>query len=246
MEFRWLTKEEQRTRVVESSSLSDVLALAQKLQADDERLVSEEQVVEMGRELGVRPEHVREALRLHRGAAQPTSSLRTPPAVPAEPNPVTRVAQAGLVGLGLGTLPLALAALAQSSSEPLAVCAFAAAFAAGWAARSPRLAGIAGSLVIPPWSSRWRSTSARSRCRASEGKRSCSLCCRSAPWAPPSGALPPVLAAGSIGSPTGSGCPHPASIPEGRPGSTTPDPARFRSKRSHKAARLPLTARRNR
>src|SRR5439155_21461146 len=85
MEFRWLTHEERRPRAVESGSLSEVLALAQKLQAEGEGLVSEEQVIEMGRELGVRPEYVREALRLRRGPgplAQAVAAEHTPPAHP--------------------------------------------------------------------------------------------------------------------------------------------------------------------
>src|SRR5215217_5221433 len=73
MEFRWLTSEEQRTRAVESRSLSEVLALAQRLQAEAEGQVTDDQVVEMGRELGVQPEYVREALSLRRRAAKPAA-----------------------------------------------------------------------------------------------------------------------------------------------------------------------------
>ena len=40
MEFRWLSSDERRTRAVESSSLSEVLALAQKLEAESDGLVS--------------------------------------------------------------------------------------------------------------------------------------------------------------------------------------------------------------
>src|SRR5262249_43067931 len=75
MEFRWLTTDEQRTRAVESSTLSDVLALAQQLQAEGEGSVGEEQVLEMGRELGVQPQYIREALRLRRRAEEPARSL---------------------------------------------------------------------------------------------------------------------------------------------------------------------------
>jgi len=52
MEFRWLTTDEKRTRAVEVGSLPEVLALAQKLQSEGSGLVAEDEVVEMGRELG--------------------------------------------------------------------------------------------------------------------------------------------------------------------------------------------------
>src|SRR4029077_20640933 len=91
MEFRWLTNEERRTRTVESSALSEVLALAQKLQAEGEGLVSEEQAVEMGRELGLRPDYVHEALRLRGRAAQPARAL---PPEPASHHPIAAAAQA--------------------------------------------------------------------------------------------------------------------------------------------------------
>src|SRR6266851_4143376 len=93
MEFRWLTSDERRTRAVESSSLSEVLALAQNLQAEGEGLVSEEQAVEMGRELGVRAEYVHEALRLRRRAAQPAGTL---PPEPAVHNPIAAAMRAML------------------------------------------------------------------------------------------------------------------------------------------------------
>jgi hypothetical protein len=150
MEFRWLTREERQTHTVESGSLSEILALAQKLQAEGEGLVSEEQVIEMGQELGVRPEYAREALRLRRRSAQPAQTLRTAPdLLPVEHNPTARVVQAGLLGLGLGTLPMALLALAHSNAEPVALCALVAAFTAGWSARYPRLAAVAGTLAVP-------------------------------------------------------------------------------------------------
>src|SRR5436305_14726419 len=106
MEFRWLTCDERRTGAVESQSLSEVLALAQKLQAEGDGLVSEEQVVDMGRELGVRPEYVREALRLSGRAAQPR---RRAPAETAPP-PTSQERRAGdaqgpLGWVGLGMLP---------------------------------------------------------------------------------------------------------------------------------------------
>src|SRR3954447_18164586 len=113
MEFRWLTTEEKRSRSVEIGSLPEVLALAQKLQAEGGGLVAEDEVVEMGRELGVRPEYIREALRLRQGATQPAAT--TPRArndvrndAQWEASPTGRVVQAALLGLGLGTLPLAL------------------------------------------------------------------------------------------------------------------------------------------
>jgi hypothetical protein len=150
MEFRWLTTEEKRSRTVELESLSEVLALAQKLQAEGGGVVSEAEVVEMGRELGVRAEYVQEALRLRRRAGQPSPATRALADEPrGEPNASGRVAQAALLGLGLGTLPLALITLAQTNAEPIALFALAAAMTAGWSARHPRLAGVAGSLAVP-------------------------------------------------------------------------------------------------
>ena len=58
------------------------------------KMVSEEEVVEMGRELGVRPEYVREALRLRRRVAEPAAATQRPPDVARwEPNPTGRVAR---------------------------------------------------------------------------------------------------------------------------------------------------------
>jgi hypothetical protein len=150
MEFRWLTQEEQRTRVVETGSLAEVLALAQQLQAEGEAQFSEEQVVEMGRELGVQPQYIREALRLRRRTAQPPRSLPTE----SEPvrigdAPATSLARALAVGVGLGTLPMALIALAHSNAEPVTFFVLIATLVAGWSARHPRLAGVAGAVTAP-------------------------------------------------------------------------------------------------
>jgi hypothetical protein len=145
-----LIREEQQTRTVESGDLSDVLALAQKLQAEGGGVVSEVEVVEMGRELGVRAEYVQEAQRLRRRADQPSPAKRALADKPrGEPNASGRVVQAALLGLGLGTLPLALMTLARTNAEPIALFALAAALTAGWSARQPRLAGVAGSLAVP-------------------------------------------------------------------------------------------------
>jgi hypothetical protein len=149
MEFRWLTKEEQRTRGIESSSLPEVLTLAQKLQAEGEGLVSEAQVVEMGRELGIRPEHVREALCLRRAAQLPPAHRAVAERPALTHDPVATVMRAALLGLGLGTLPLAVAALAQTDSEAVALFVLVATFTAGWSARYPRWAGVAGALAVP-------------------------------------------------------------------------------------------------
>src|SRR6188472_4466622 len=111
MEFRWLTPEEQKTRAVESASLAEVLALAQKLQAEGEARVHDDQVVEMGRELGIRPEFVREALRLRRGAVGPVVERGEPADLEAATlgrRGNHSLARALCVGIGLGTLPMAL------------------------------------------------------------------------------------------------------------------------------------------
>jgi hypothetical protein len=152
MEFRWLTPEEQRTRAVETASLAEVLTLAQKLQAEGEARVSDEQVVEMGRELGIRPEFVREALHLRRGAARPalqrTEAMVPEPVSSARPGNGT-LARALCVGLGLGTLPMALIALAETNAQPVTLFALFATLAAGWSARHPRQAATAGAVIAP-------------------------------------------------------------------------------------------------
>src|SRR5947208_1478359 len=71
MKLRWLVPGEKQPRAVESSSVSDVLALAMRLQTQAEDCVSEDHLLEMGRELGIRPEYVREALMLRRQSMRP-------------------------------------------------------------------------------------------------------------------------------------------------------------------------------
>lgn len=152
MEFRWLTTEERRTRAVESGSLSDVLALAQKLQSEGEGLVNEEQVVEMGRELGIRPDYVREALRLRRRSAQPARTLEADPVLPpTDHSPIAAAGQVLLTVFALGMLPRAGEALWSSSVPPQLFFLFAllSSLTAGWSARYSRLAGIAGALAVP-------------------------------------------------------------------------------------------------
>jgi hypothetical protein len=152
MEFRWLTSDERRTRAVESQSLSEVLALAQKLQAESDGLVSEEQVVDMGRELGVRPEYVREALRLRGRAAQPARTVQAEPNLPpTDHNPIAAAGQVLLTVFALGMLPRTIDVLArcQVNTGLFLFFALIASLAAGWSARYSRLAGAAGALIVP-------------------------------------------------------------------------------------------------
>jgi hypothetical protein len=150
MEFRWLTPEERPARSVESGSLADVLALAQQLQAETEGLLSEEQVVEMGRELGIRPECVREALTLRQRAAQPAQALLTEPALaPGDERPLAAVGQALLLGFAMALFPAAVSAIGRSGLYPLPFVALTAAAITGWTARYPRLAAIGGALAVP-------------------------------------------------------------------------------------------------
>jgi hypothetical protein len=149
MEFRWLTPEEQRSRTVESNSLAEVLSLAQKLQADGEALVSEEQAVDMGRELGIRPEYIWEALRLRRRSSEPPPRLHAEPTQASSDHPRSTIARAATVGFGLGTLPLAMEALSQCNALPVSLFVLIAVLFSGWTARLPRLAGKAGALAAP-------------------------------------------------------------------------------------------------
>jgi hypothetical protein len=146
MEFRWLTSEEQRARIVESRSLSDVLALAQKLQAESDGQVSDEQVVALGQELGIRPEHVREALRLRRRAPQPTPVPRTETTTQM-PNAVAAAGQTLTTVCALLLLPLAMNIFGLSPVWML--FALLAAAATGWAVNARRLAGVAGAVAVP-------------------------------------------------------------------------------------------------
>jgi hypothetical protein len=150
MEFRWLTPEERRARAVESGSLAEVLALAQQLQAEAEGLLSEEQVVEMGRELGIRPEYVREALALRQRVGQPAQPLPTPLHEPADERPLGAVARALMVVFALALFPTAMGAIARSGLAPhMPFVALFAAIVTGWVARYPRWAAIGGALAVP-------------------------------------------------------------------------------------------------
>jgi hypothetical protein len=153
MEIRWLTAEEQKPVQVESGAVSEVLALAQKLQADREDRFTEAQVVEMGQELGIRPEHVREALRLKRAPLEPA---RSPPPVTPHREPsggsLAAVGHVALVTAALGMLPHAISAANRTFlGDGLAalLVPFFVAGIAGWHARLSRLAGIAGAAALP-------------------------------------------------------------------------------------------------
>jgi hypothetical protein len=151
MEFRWLTTEENRTRTVEIETLPELLALAQKLQAEGGGLVREDEVIEMGRELGVRPEYVREALRVRRREAQPRRRVIAETELPAaEHHPLAATARALFTLFGLLLLPMVARGLYDSGAgEPWIVTALLAAAVGSWAARHPRLAGIAGATAVP-------------------------------------------------------------------------------------------------
>jgi hypothetical protein len=151
MEFRWLTPEEKRTPVVAQTSLSEVLALAQQLQAEGDSHLGEEQVVEMGRELGVQPEYVREALRLRRRAAEPAAVLAEETRVCPSAGNVVGVTANALVNLcALLLLPLVLHRFAhwEVGHGWIFIAALAAAIT-GWTARAPRLAALAGIVSLP-------------------------------------------------------------------------------------------------
>lgn len=151
MEFRCVTQEERRAPAVESSALSEVLALAQRLQAESDGLINEAQVVEMGRELGVRPEYVRAAIRRHQRAvppARPAPSEPLPP--PPDHQPVLAASQALVTICAVLLLPRTADLLNLSGRDPVWILiALAAAWIAGWSARQPRLAGVVGAVALP-------------------------------------------------------------------------------------------------
>jgi hypothetical protein len=151
MEFRWLTPEEKRTPVVAQTSLAEVLALAQQLQAEGESLVGEEQVVEMGRELGVQPEYIREALRLRRRAAEPAAVLATEVnTAPPAPNLIAVTANVLVNLCAFLLLPIVIDRLEhwEVGGAWILFAALAAAIT-GWTARAPRLAALAGVASVP-------------------------------------------------------------------------------------------------
>src|SRR5438874_3114335 len=67
-----LATQERAVSAVDDHALSEILALALKLQAQEDETLSEAQVLEMGRELGIRPEFIHEALRLKGRFPNPT------------------------------------------------------------------------------------------------------------------------------------------------------------------------------
>jgi hypothetical protein len=150
MEFRWLKPDERRGAAVESGSLAEVLELAQRLQAEGEGLLSEEEVIQTGQELGIRPEYVREALALRQLAAQPAQARPLGSiSVKGDERPLAVVGQALLLMFALTLFPAAMTAINRSGMEPVPLFALFAAAATGWAARYPRLAAIGGALAVP-------------------------------------------------------------------------------------------------
>jgi len=150
MEFRWLKPDERRGPAVDSGSLAEVLELAQRLQAEGEGLLSEEEVIQMGQELGIRPEYVREALALRQRAAQPAQAWQPEPIrANGDERPLAAVGQALLLVFALALFPAAMNAIIRSGMEPLPLFPLFAAVATGWAARYPRLAAIGGALAVP-------------------------------------------------------------------------------------------------
>jgi hypothetical protein len=150
MEFRWLKPDEQRGPAVDSGSLAEVLELAQRLQAEGDGLLSEEEVIRTGKELGIRPEYVREALALRQLAAQPAQArpLRSVVSSAAE-RPLAAVGQALLLVFAVGLFPAVIGASHRSHLEPVAFLAPLAAAVTGWVARYPRLAAVGGALSVP-------------------------------------------------------------------------------------------------
>jgi hypothetical protein len=155
VEIRWLTAEEQKPVQVESGAVSEILALAQKLQADREDRFTEAQVVEMGQELGIRPEHVREALRLKRApiVSPPIPSIPSIPASPPDTHagPLTAVGHVALTTFALGLLPHTIMAAERTfmGGSSFLWMPFIVAGIAGWVARSRSLAGVAGAAAVP-------------------------------------------------------------------------------------------------
>jgi hypothetical protein len=150
MEFRWLKPDERRGPVVDSGSLAEVLELAQKLQAEGEGLLSEEEVLQTGQELGIRPEYVREALALRQLAAQPAQALHRRSVVSsAAERPLAAVGQALLLVFAVGLFPAVIGAFHRSHLEPMAFLAPLGAAVTGWVARYPRLAAVGGALSVP-------------------------------------------------------------------------------------------------
>lgn len=147
---RWIP-EKAEARGLESESVTEVLALALQLQSDAGGLLSEEQVIEMGRELGIAPHHVRAAMRLRQGVG-PSASAVPRPTDDAPGNRVLAwVGRALLVLLGVGMAPVLLQWMAMTGGGLVALLALPSAAFVGWLARYPRLAALGGALTVPIW-----------------------------------------------------------------------------------------------
>jgi hypothetical protein len=151
MDRRWLFPEQGGQHGMESDSASEILALAQKLQADATGLLTEQQVIEMGRELGLEPRYVREAIRLRQPVARvdpaPAGDLMTLPEEGGEP--LAAVGRALAILFALAMVPASFQALDPGDAHPTPFFALFASTVVGWVARYPRLAGAAGATTVP-------------------------------------------------------------------------------------------------
>jgi hypothetical protein len=149
MDRRWLFPEQERQHGMERDSAPEILALAQKLQAEAGGLLTEEQVIEMGRELGLEPRYVREAIRLRQPVARADPSPA--PLVLAEESgePLAAVGRALAILFALAMVPAAFQALDSNNPHPTPFFALFASTVVGWVARYPRLAGVAGAATVP-------------------------------------------------------------------------------------------------
>ena len=150
MDARWSTAEGSRSHAVPGDAVSDTLALAMKLQTQGEAMVDEERMVAMGRELGIQPEYVRQALVMMRDAGAPAAAP-SPPALgnAGDSLPLAAAGRTLSIVFSVLLLPLVFRLLPSYHMALVLLIALAAAFVAGWAARLPRPAALAGAFACP-------------------------------------------------------------------------------------------------
>jgi hypothetical protein len=147
-----LATQERAVSAVDNHALSEILALALKLQAREDETLSEAQVLEMGRELGIRPEFVYEALRLKGRASSPATTetaVHHRRLVVDGDGAIATVTRTLISLFALGMLPGAWELLAQHGAGGVPAFALLVALIAGWSARYPRLARVSGALACP-------------------------------------------------------------------------------------------------
>ncbi len=138
----------------DAGAATEILTLALRLQTQSEQNLPDAHLVELGQELGIRPEYIREALLLQARGQSASSLPINEPAVVERASIVPAVRRVGITLVylaSLGLIPRALSALGDHPGEPLgvAICAVFWAVLCGLAAGEKWVARVAGVLAVP-------------------------------------------------------------------------------------------------